>query len=131
MDGNIVEQITNKTQFIEKVQKWVLFDSQLKLVNEKTKQMRDMKSQLNNQICDYMKKTNIIENKIGISDGELRIHEKKDHSSITFGYIERCLVELITDKKQVEYIIQYLKDNRKVTVSNEIKRTYLESEFSP
>ena len=50
--------------------------------------------------------------------------KKKDYSSITFGYIERCLDELISDKNQVEYIIKYLKDNREVNVSNEIKRTY-------
>ena len=29
-------------------------DSKLKIVNEKTKQLREMKSQLNHQICDYM-----------------------------------------------------------------------------
>jgi hypothetical protein len=123
MSDNIVEQITNKPQFIEKVQRWVLLDNQMKIVNEKTKQMRDIKSQLNKQICDYMENMNVIQNKIGISGGELRVHEKKEYSSISFGYIERCLAELITDKKQVEYIIKYLKDNREITTSNDIKRT--------
>jgi len=124
MSDNIIEQIQTKAEFIEKIKNWVVMDSKLKIVNEKTKQLREMKLQLNHQICHYMNNHNLAQNKITISDGELRIHEKKEYSSITFGYIERCLAELINDSKQVEFIIQYLKDNREVTTSSDIKRTY-------
>tara|TARA_B100000902_G_scaffold78866_1_gene83590 strand:- start:207 stop:590 length:384 start_codon:yes stop_codon:yes gene_type:complete len=124
MSDNIVEKITDKSQLISKIQRWVLLDSQLKIVNDKTKQLREMRSQLNSQISQYMLQNNMSNTKIDISDGDLRICEKKDYSSITFGYIERCLDELISDKNQVEYIIKYLKENREVNVSNEIKRTY-------
>ena len=123
MSDNIIEQIQSKQELIEKIQKWVTLDSQLKIVSEKTKQMREMKSQLNSQICDYMNAHNMAQNKINISDGELRIHEKKEYSSITFGYVERCLAELIKDKTQVNYIMQYLKDNREISTCSDIKRT--------
>lgn len=124
MSDTITIPVQSKQEFIGKVQKWVTLDSQLKIVNEKTKQIREMKSQLNTQICNYMTDNNISHNSIGISDGELCIREKKEYSSITFGYIERCLAELINDKSQVTYIIQYLKDNREVTTSSDIKRFY-------
>lgn len=124
MSDNIIEQIQTKPELIEKIKNWVVMDSKLKIVNEKTKQLREMKSQLNHQICDYMNNHNLAQTKITISDGELQLHEKKDYSSITFGYIERCLAELIKDKTQVEFIIQYLKDNREITTSSDIKRTY-------
>ena len=128
MSDNIIEQIQSKQELIEKLQKWVVLDSQLKIVKEKTKQMREMKSQLNSQICDYMNARNMAQNKINISDGELRIHEKKEYSSITFGYVERCLAELIKDKAQVNYIMQYLKDNREISTCSDIKRTYKKTE---
>jgi len=124
MSDNIIEQIQTKPELIEKIKNWVVMDSKLKIVNEKTKQLREMKSQLNHQICDYMNNHNLAQNKITISDGELQLHQKKEYSSITFGYIERCLAELIKDKTQVEFIIQYLKENREVTTSSDIKRTY-------
>jgi hypothetical protein len=127
MSDNIIEQIQTKPEFIEKVKKWVVMDSQLKLVNEKTKQLREMKSQLNHQICDFMNNHNLAQNKITISDGELRLHEKKEYSTITFGYIQRCLADLIKDDTQVEFIIQYLKDKREITTSSDIKRTYKKS----
>jgi hypothetical protein len=124
MNDNTIVTVPSKQEFIGKVQKWVTVDSQLKIVNEKTKQMREMKSQLNTEICNYMNTNNISRNSITISDGELRIHEKKEYSSITFGYLERCLAELIKNQPQVDYIMQYLKDNREITISNEVKRTY-------
>jgi len=124
MSDHIINQIQNKQELIEKVQKWVVLDSQLKIVNEKTKQMREMKSQLNHQICNYMKNNNMSQNAITISDGSLRICEKKEYSAITFGYIEQCLAELIKDKSQVAYIMQYIKNNREITTCSDIKRSY-------
>jgi len=116
--------ISPKTQFIEDVKKWVLVDSQLKIVNEKTRKMRELKNDLSDKICDYMTDNNLLQNKIKLSDGELWIHERKSQTPLTFGYIEKTLSNIISDKEQLEYVIQYLKENREVTTSSDIKRTY-------
>ena len=113
-------QIVPKTQLIEDVQRWVLIDSQLKIVNEKTKKLRDMKHALTDNICKYMEDKT--QTKIGITDGELRIYEKKDYSPLTFGYIETKLTEIIHDKDKVEYIIKYLRENREIKLSKDIRR---------
>lgn len=113
-----------KEQFIENIQKWVNIDNQMKIVNEKTKQLREYKHKLNDDICLYMKNNNMVNNKIGISDGELGIYEKKEYSSITYEYIETKLSEIITDKEQVKYIINYLKNNREIKKVSEIRRKY-------
>jgi len=71
--------INPKQQFIENVKTWVLMDSQIKIINEKTKKIRESKHQLTESICEYMKESNLLENKIGITDGELRVYEKKEY----------------------------------------------------
>lgn len=116
--------ITNKNELIENIKQWVTIDSQLKIVNEKTKKMRDMKSALTQHICEYKDNSALKANKITISDGTLSFYEKKDYSPLTYTYVEKCLGELLSDKKQVEYIIQYMKNNREITISNDIRRTY-------
>jgi hypothetical protein len=116
--------INPKTQFIEDVKKWALLDSQLKIVNEKTKKMRDMKHELSERICKYTESNNIPENKIKLTDSELRIYNKKEYSPLTYGYIEKTLSNIIANKEQVEYIIKYLKENREITTSLDIKRTF-------
>lgn len=115
---------TNKDErelLIEHVKNWVMLDQKIQIINEKTKQIRELKSNITTEICDYMKRNNITSN-IGITNGELRIYDKKDYKPLTFAYVEKCLNEIIKDKTHVEYIIKYLKDNREITVSQDIKR---------
>lgn len=114
-------QNVTKAQLINDVQRWVLADTQLKQLNEKIKQMREVKSAANANIMLYMKQTQYNGN-IKISDGELRIYEKKEYSPLTYSYIEKCLAKIIPDETHVEYIIHYLKDNREVTTNQDIKR---------
>ena len=121
---NQIVPINPKQQFIENVKTWVLMDSQIKIINEKIKKIRESKHQLTESICEYMKESNLLENKIGITDGELRVYEKKEYSPLSYTYIEKCLAEIIHDKKQLDYIIQYLKQKREITTSLDIKRTY-------
>ena len=113
----------NKNNLTENVQKWVFIEGKLKEVNEKTKKMREMKTQLGKNICNYMTDNNL-NSHIEISDGELRFFEKKEYTTLSFGYIERCLHEIISDDTQVDFIIKYLKDQRETTTSLDIKRHY-------
>ena len=114
----------NREQFAEDIKKWVTLDTQLKVVHEKTKQMREMKSDLQTRIYDYMEKANLLDKKIGIHDGELRFVEKKEQTTLSFGYIERCLGQILSEKEQVDYILQYLKEKRETQMIKELRRTY-------
>jgi len=114
----------SREQFAEDIKKWVTLDTQLKVVHEKTKQMREMKSDLQTRIYDYMEKANLLDKKIGIHDGELRFIEKKEQTTLSFGYIERCLGQILSEKEQVDYILQYLKEKRETQVIKELRRTY-------
>ena len=113
-----------KDQFVNNVKQWVLLDSQLKIVNEKTKVIRETKRTLSDEICNFMKENELTNNKIKISDGELRLYDKKEYSPLTFGYIERTLKTIIQDEAQANFIVNYLKEQREITNSLDIRRTY-------
>jgi hypothetical protein len=117
------EKRINSNTFPEYVRNWVIADNQLKLINEKTKKLRDYRTQLNTEIVQYMQEKNIAHSTIEISDGELSIYQKREYTPLTFGYIESCLAAIIADETHVEYIMQYLKDQREIKFHNEIKRT--------
>jgi len=122
--SEIVEVKTSKQQFIENIQRWVTIDSQIKLINEKVKKARTIKSALMEDITTFAYDNNIENTKIEISDGELRFYEKKEYQPITFGYVEESLGKIISDKKQVEFIINYLRENREISVCKDIRRNY-------
>jgi hypothetical protein len=110
--------------FSHNIQKWVVLDKQLKMIHEKTKEIRDNKQQLTEEICNYIQNKNLSNTKIEISDGELKMYEKKEYSPLTFSYVEESLAKILADKSQVDYIIQYLKSNREIKSSPDIRRTY-------
>jgi DNA primase catalytic subunit len=113
----------NREEFIENIKKWITIDSQLKTVNEKTKKMRDIKNELSEKICNY-KDNNAINNTIKITDGELRFYQKKEQTPLSFGYIENCLEQILTDQTQIDFVMDYIKDNREVNIITDIKRIY-------
>lgn len=124
IEHNALVNTNSKQSFTENVQKWVILDKQLKLIHEKTKDIRETKQKLTEDICNYIQNKNISNTKIEISDGDLKMYEKKDYSPLTFTYIEDSLAKILSDKSQVEYIINFLKSNREIKSSLDIRRTY-------
>jgi len=119
-----------KNKFIENIQRWVKLDNQIKAVNEKVKRAREVKNQLLENIVGYVESNKLEATKIEISDGELRFYEKREYQPITFTYIEESLGKLISDKKQVDCIMEYLRENREITVSTDIRRKGRSASFS-
>jgi len=120
----------SKQNFIKNVQQWVAIDTQLKIINEKTKSIRNRKTELLREITDYVKNNELQNTRVEISDGDLRFYEKKEYSPLTYTYLETCLGEIIPDKKQVEYIMMYLKDHRQIKTSQDIRRNYRDRSVS-
>ena len=122
--NEIVEMDEEKQNFIENIKKWVAIDTQLKNNNEKVKKARETKNQLLSNIYEYIDKKSLKDTKIEISDGELKFYEKREYQPISFTYVEECLDKIIPDKKQVEYIMNYIHENRDVKITKEIRRNF-------
>lgn len=120
-------QLVLQDSFASNVKKWVLLDSQLKMANEKMKTLREEKNQLGNKICNHLQETGNSHRKIMIHDGDLKVYEKKEYSPLTFSFLEQHLGKIMTDPQQVNYVIQYLKEQREIKTSNDLKRSYKNS----
>lgn len=114
--------VDSKKQFSDNIQKWVLIDTQIKYINEKTRELRESRSNLISEIYKYVNEKKLTTNKIEITDGNLVFFEKREYSPLTYTYIEKCLSEIIPEKSQVEYIIHYLKSKREIKSSPDIRR---------
>jgi hypothetical protein len=70
-------------------------------------------------------KTRGLENKkIDIGNSVVSIYEKNEYSSLTYGYIEKCLGEIIPEKDKVALIIKQLKDKREIKKSSDLRRRF-------
>jgi len=111
-------------QFTQNIKTWVSLDTQLKTVQERIKPIREKKNDLTKEIAQYVQNNQLQKKRIEISDGSLGVYEKKEYSALTYGYIEKCLGEIIPDKKHVEYILTYLREHREVKKGFDIRRSY-------
>jgi len=123
----VVYPIDKKTQFIENIKKWVLLDSQLKMIHDKVKKAKETKESLLDEIIEYVKENKMENKKIEISDGELRFYEKKDYQSLSYHFLEENLGKIIKNKDQVNQIIAFLRENREISTYTDIRRTYKEN----
>lgn len=119
-----IVSLSEKEEFIQNVQKWNYIESQIKDANEKVKKMRTLKSNFGTKICSYLEKNHSIKNKIAIGNDEIHMYSKKEYTPLSFSYIENKLKEIIQDEKQVDFVIQYLKDNREITVTNDLRKIH-------
>lgn len=112
MDKNIEKQI----------QEWVILDNQYKQIQEKSKEIREKKTELLHTITNSgLLSSNSV---INITDGKLKLVDTNTSAPLTFSYIEKCLSEIIKNEEQVKKIIEYLKKRRETKTTRELKRYY-------
>ena len=129
MNSQIIEhtgvQVDHRKNLIENIKNWTIADSQLKQILEKSKEYRDTKTKLSQSVCNYLQENNLQNTKIDITNGQIKMYDKNDYSPLTFSYVEECLGKIIPDKSHVDFIIKYLKENREIKKSSELRRTYI------
>jgi TolA-binding protein len=108
--------------FENQIQQWVSLDNQLKQLNEKVKDLRDKRNNLEENITSYASENNLSNATVKISDGRLKFTNTKVQEPLTFKYLEKTLGEVIKNESQVKLIVEHLKQKRSVKIVPEIKR---------
>lgn len=106
------------------IQQWVGIDNQMKLLNDKIKELRDKKNNITEHINNNISTSELSNNSVKISDGQLKFIKVKETQPLTFKYLETCLSEIIKNEEQVKKIIEYIKNKREVKYVSDIKRLY-------
>ena len=106
------------------IKQWVVTDNQMKLYQEKIRELRDNRSLLGDNILAFAEQNNLENATIQISDGKLRFHTVKVTAPLTFRFVKQCLDECLSNPKDVTQIIDYIKKKRDVQYKKDIKRSY-------
>lgn len=107
-----------------KIKRWVELDNKIKLTSDEVRDIRTEKSVINDEILEIVEEKQLGKATVNISDGKLKFVSAKHTTPLTLTYIEKCLSDLITNGKQVEQIMAYIKKNRETKTTTEIKRVY-------
>ena len=83
------------------IKKWVSLDSQLKILNEQTREIRNERNNLADTIFDFVDEHNLSTSTIKISDGKLKFAQNKQTAPITLGFLEGCLTDYFMTKQRL------------------------------
>lgn len=96
---------------------WVSIDNDIKNLNNKLKLARLKRKEISKIIIEN------IDNKIvKINNEIIKKYETKYTPPLTISYIRSCLSDIINNEDNVEYIINYIKENRPYKCDYDIKR---------
>jgi hypothetical protein len=112
------------SSFESNIKRWVSLDNRIKTLSDEAKALREEKSSINDDIGQHIETNQLEKATIQISDGKLRYVTTKTQSPISLKYLESCLSECIGNTDKVKAIMDYIKENREVKETTELKRYY-------
>lgn len=113
------QQVDAETQ--QRLQRWLQLDNTLKAYNEKVKQLRDQRNQLEETILEHQAS---LPPQVHMQDGvRLRFAQTRVTEPITFRFLETSLNKIIKNPEQVRTLVEHLKRDRASKIVPEIKRT--------
>lgn len=115
---------TSMNNLDKTIQNWVELDNDLKKLNEKVKEIRMRKNDLEDKIMTHVEDNGMNNSVVKIADGKIKFCEVKQTSPLTLGFLEKCLSEVIANQSQVKQIVDYIKGKRETKIVPEIKRYY-------
>jgi hypothetical protein len=110
--------------FEQTIQQWLLLDNQVKMYNEKLKELRNKRDNIEEKLSQHALNNNLTNSTIKTSDGKLKFVNTKTMSPLTFKYLEKSLGEIIKNSEQVNAIMNHIRNNREHKVEHELKRFY-------
>lgn len=109
-------------EFQQSIREWVSLDNQIKTLNEQVKELRTKRQHVTSQIMTISDTHGYDNATINISDGTLKLADVSVTSSLTLNYVKACLLECLDNEDKVEEIMEFIKENRPVKNTRDIKR---------
>ena len=107
--------------FQNNIRQWVKYDNQIKVMNNKIKELRDARNEHEKSVIKYVKTNNMEDSIVNITDGQLKFTYVNVQQSLTYKYLEDCLHDLFSDE-EVKRLIQHIKNKRGISNHLDIKR---------
>ena len=109
-------------EFQKYVRQYIMIDAECEKYQSNLKILRNKKNDLHDHITQCMVKHNWTDSILDAGNCRLQLAEKKHYSSLSFGYIETSLGEIIHNKDHLQKIMKHLKDNRQQKSQWELKK---------
>ena len=106
--------------FRNKVKEWIDYDNQINELNNKVKELKGKKNDLNNEVLEFMKSNNIED--ISTKQCKLKTYTSTSQKGLNKEYIKNKLKTALDDEHKAVEITDLILNNREKTTSIKLKR---------
>ena len=110
--------------FEDQIKTWVSIDNEIKLHNEKLKQLRSKRNDITEKVTSYLEENSLEKAKIEITGGSIGFVQNRIVAPLSLRFIEGCLKDVIANEGQVDQIMNYIKEKRDIKYSPDLKRVF-------
>jgi len=110
--------------FQTSIKTWVEIDNELKVLNNKARELREERRDVQEEIMEYVQTEKLSNTTVNISDGQLKFANVRQQSALTYTHVKNCLMDCIQSEDDVKKIMKYIKQKREVKFIPDIKRSY-------
>jgi len=107
--------------FESTIKDWIINDKELQTLNDRIKQLRARRTELDSKIIEYTRESEI-KKTFKYGDVVMKVLDVNISETITFKYLERCLSDMVKNENQVKQMMDYIKRNRTVRTVSHVER---------
>lgn len=115
-------EVIDSSKFEKYVQYYLILDQEIEKQQEQLKKIKLKRAELHSKIIDIMKNNSWEKSVLDAGIYKLHLVEKKQYTSLSFSYIEKCLDMLLSNKNSISVIMNKIKSEREVKTSFELKK---------
>ena len=108
----------------ENIRNWVVLDNSIKELANRLKDLREKRDNYNYEILSYINENNLTNATIKVSDGNLKFVDCKIAQPLTYKFLNDSMQKFFKDKELADKFIKFMKSEREIKISKDIKRTY-------
>lgn len=114
--------MTTKEQLKNNIKEWMQYEKDLRILQKKSREIRQAKKELTDKIVKVMKDKEI--DCFDLNDGKLIYNQSKTKSAINSKYLTTCLEKYFKDSEDhemIEDLTKYIMENREVKIRDTIR----------
>ena len=116
-------QPSSLPNFSQDVQTYLQLEDQIQELQSQLKSLRETKQTTQQKITRTMQENHWENRTFALGGKSVSFVERKQYSTLSFNYLAEKLPKIIPDQNQVDYVIQYLKEQREVKTIPDLKCT--------